>query len=207
MTEVSAPNGYVLDATPRYFYLSADGGAAASQKGLFVSKFDVLNYESTVYIGNKKGTFSLRKVDSKTQDYLEGAKFGLYSSPDCSDDSLVTYSLDYGNGLYYFGDIGFNSTFYLKEVEAPELYEIDDTIYTVTVSISGGITISPTLTYNGSEYIFPDKPLFTTILPETGGHEIIQIRGFAFMCVIAGIFLIFYAVTPEKYRGKRILRS
>lgn len=207
LTEVSAPNGYVLDATPRYFYLSADGGATASRNGLFVSKFDVLNYESTVYIGNKKGAFSLRKIDSKTQDYLEGAKFGLYSSPDCSDDSLVAYSLDYGNGLYYFGDIGFNSTFYLKEVEAPELYEIDDTIYTVLVSISGGITISPTLTYNGSEYIFPDKPLFTTILPEAGGHGIIQIRGFAFMCVVAGIFLIFYAVTPEKYRGRRILRS
>lgn len=49
--------------------------------------------------------------------------------------------------------------------------------------------------------------IWTSTIDAYDEISISKIRGFAFMCVVGGIFLIFYAVTPEKYRGRRILRS
>ena len=198
LTETAAPEGYTLDPTPRYFYLSADNGASAGESGLFISKFDVLNFESTVFTGNQKGTMSLLKVDSESGNTLEGAMFGLYTSPDCSEESLFLTSIDYGNGVYYFGDLGFDTTFYLKELKAPTFYEQDDTIYTVTVSATGVISMPPELVFNGSQYVFPNEKLETRpILPEAGGIGL-PMQLFGFVMVFTGTWILTGFIEDKK---------
>ena len=168
LTETSAPDGYFISEEPRYFYLSADNGGSAERHNLYIKAFDFLNYESTLFVENQKGNFELLKTDSDTGAFLEGAQFGLFTSPDCSADSLFMSSLDYGNGRYYFGDIGFNSVYYLKETKAPDNYILSDVVYTVTVSSIGTVSISPELPVQDGAYVIANKSADLPRLPDTG---------------------------------------
>lgn len=168
LTETSAPDGYSISEAPRYFYLSADNGGSAERHNLYIKAFDFLNYESTLFVENQKGNFELLKTDGDTGVFLEGAQFGLFTSPDCSADSLFMSSLDYGNGRYYFGDIGFNSVYYLKETKAPDNYILSDVVYTVTVSSVGTVSISPELSVRDGAYVIANKSADLPRLPDTG---------------------------------------
>lgn len=168
LTEISAPDGYFISEEPRYFYLSADNGGSAERHNLYIKAFDFLNYESTLFVENQKGNFELLKTDGDTGAFLEGAQFGLFTSPDCSADSLFMSSLDYGNGRYYFGDIGFNSVYYLKETKAPDNYILSDVVYTVTVSSIGTVSISPELPVQDGAYVIANKSADLPRLPDTG---------------------------------------
>ena len=196
LTETEAPNGYVLDSSPRYFYLSADNGATAERNGLYVSKFDVLNYDSTIFVDNQRGAFSLLKIGSDINEPLSGAVFGLFSDETCNN--LVMQSIDYDDGTYYFGDLDFNSTYYLKEISAPMGYKVDIKVYTIKISDTGAISISPDLKYNGDEqYIFVNDLEGTFRLPDTGSNSKMQNNYIGFMVVMLGT-IVWFTGTHKK---------
>lgn len=188
LTEIDAPDGYVLNSTPQYFYLSADNGATAERNGLFVSQFDVLNYEATVFVDNQRGSFSLLKTSNVSGEYLTGAVFGLFSDPDCTQ--MVMQSIDYDDGTYYFGDLGFDTTYYLKELTAPDGFDKDNTVYMVTVSETGAISVSPELEHLDGQYVFPNAPAYVFRLPDTGSSSLFSAYLSAGIFVTAGFALL-----------------
>lgn len=188
LTEIDAPDGYVLDSTPQYFYLSADNGATAERNGLFVSQFDVLNYEATVFVDNQRGSFSLLKTSDVSGEYLTGAVFGLFSDPNCTQ--MVMQSIDYDDGTYYFGDLGFDTTYYLKELTAPDGFDKDNTVYTVTVSETCAILVSPELEHLDGQYVFPNAPAYVFELPDTGSASGLSWMVSVSMFTLAGLTLL-----------------
>ena len=107
--EQKAPAGYVLDNTVQMVELV--GGKT-----------------TTVEIKNTSlGTLRILKVDANTGEPLYGATFLLYDSK----NNLLAERTTDQNGLIVFGTSLQAGTYKLKEIEAPEGYVLDDTIYTV----------------------------------------------------------------------------
>ncbi|MCQ2494422.1 MAG: hypothetical protein MJ104_07455, partial [Lachnospiraceae bacterium] len=77
-------------------------------------------------------------VGKKTDDshnVLAGAEFGLYSDKSCAADSLVMKAVSSDDGKFSFDNILSveNTTYYVKEIQAPAGYVADNTVYTVEV--------------------------------------------------------------------------
>lgn len=104
--ETKAPEGYVLDSTPRIV---------------------TLHYESTevIIIENvKHGSLSIRKVDAATGAPLAGASFQLY---DVADKPIGLPKTSGKDGYVRWSNL--EAGFYMvKEVSAPEGYVVDPTV-------------------------------------------------------------------------------
>jgi len=116
LIEVQAPNGYELDATPKYVTISASspGGVAS------------------ITISNKKvvktGTIEVIKKDESGK-LLAGAKFYVLNSKNVYVGQITTDA----NGVATLTNLPFD-TYVLLEYEAPEGYELDQTLKYVTLS-------------------------------------------------------------------------
>ncbi len=81
----------------------------------------------------------INKVDSETNEPLEGAVFGIYYDEDCNEDSAVSrnnepytvVSEDNGEAIFYGLAEG---TYYVKELQAPTDYRLSDTVLTIELS-------------------------------------------------------------------------
>lgn len=89
-----------------------------------------------------KGAISFAKVD-ETGANLPGAEFGLYSDEACTKQVATATSAK--NGLVEFESQP-AGTYYIKEISAPKGFELNETVYKVTVR-SGKATI----TVNGDD--------------------------------------------------------
>lgn len=85
-----------------------------------------------------KGYISFRKLDGIGQP-LAGAKFTLYTDQSCSTAVATATSHEDGTVQFTSQRAGI---YYMKETEAPTGYEIDPTVYTVTVSDIGNVKIT-----------------------------------------------------------------
>ena len=89
-----------------------------------------------------KGELRVIKNDSKTPPTtLANAKFGLYSDPRCENLLTGKEKTSGANGLLDFGELAFkdaNTTYYLKEISAPEGYRVDTGVYQVKPYILNG---------------------------------------------------------------------
>lgn len=66
---------------------------------------------------------------------LSGAKFGLYSKRECSDNSKLAEAVTGNDGTTNFGGKQLAAgTYYVKELEAPKGYILDSTAYPVTIA-------------------------------------------------------------------------
>ena len=106
---------------------------------------------STLTITNDKekpkpANLTIKKVDSETNEGLEGAKFKLYTSE--NDAKIDNYSIDeavtneHGYAIFESPEIMPNTTYYVKEIEAPDGYKITSEITKVTSSGSADNTIN-----------------------------------------------------------------
>lgn len=87
-----------------------------------------------------KGVISFGKVD-EAGNALSGARFGLYSDEACTQLLEEITSDEYGFVVFSQRTGG---TYYIKEIEAPFNYELNDTVYKAVVR--GGVA---TITVNG----------------------------------------------------------
>lgn len=183
--EIKAPSGYNGLAEPIYFYLSASN----ENPGTYLQYFDREPIQATLYIANGRSSFILEKRDADTGELLTGAVFGLFSTSDCTGEPLME-SIDYEDGSYYFGDLEFGNTYYLKEIEAPTFYNQDDTIYTVSISDQGIVNVSPILPFENGRYIITNTIKPSAVLPETGGPGTLGQTFAGLFLSAAAIFLI-----------------
>lgn len=184
VSEVSAPDGYVLPADPdQYFYLAIDNGEAGS-RSIYLKYFDAKNFDTTLFVGNRKGAFNLRKTDAETGEVLFGARFGLYSDAACMD--LISNGVVDMDGDYYFGNLRIGGVYYLKELEAPEGYVIGQGTYLVQVQDDGSVSVRDTETMDPLELSVDGRVLFPNAqeaaggpkLPSTGGRGVMRYWGY-----------------------------
>ena len=106
---------------------------------------------STLTITNDKekpepANLTIKKVDSETNEGLEGAKFELYRTKEnaMSRTGIVDYATtnEHGYALFDSPEIMPNTTYYVKEIAAPDGYKITSEITKVTSSGSADNTIN-----------------------------------------------------------------
>ncbi len=98
-----------------------------------------------------KGLISFSKVDELGKA-LAGAKFGLYLDAECTN--LLETVISGTDGFVVFPQKT-GGTYYIKEIEAPNNYELDETVYKafvrggiVTITVNDGSTIPITKIVN-----------------------------------------------------------
>lgn len=130
--ETAAPEGYVLDGTPRPFTISSTQTANV--------QVEVTN----TAISDTTGSVTLYKVNSDTGEALNGATFAIYRVVDGEEDALVLGGLITGgvgqpDGYISANDLPMGS-YYIIETAAPEGYELGDTPPRIDFNITAGMT-------------------------------------------------------------------
>lgn len=89
---------------------------------------------------------TIKKVDSETNEGLEGAKFRLYyTEANAKDDEFYLQEVttnEHGYAIFDSAEIMPNTTYYVKEIAAPEGYKITSEITEVKSSASEDNTIN-----------------------------------------------------------------
>ena len=131
----------------------------------------------------------LTKVDADTNNALSGAMFGLYTTSEAAEaatadnpgtgtDTFVGTVTTGSQGEASFEDLG-EGTYYLKELAAPEGYQLDGTIHTIVLNDATNVSV---VEHVLSQTITNTK---TPSLPVTGGEGTIAITA-AGVVLIAG---------------------
>jgi len=103
---------------------------------------DTVNVVKNIYNERIKTTVKVIKKDGDTGKYLEGATFGLYAKNDIYDsndnivhpkDYIVARGVSDKDGEIIFDTIFFPGTYYVKEIEAPEGYNLTDEKFEVVI--------------------------------------------------------------------------
>lgn len=85
-----------------------------------------------------KGTLTLKKVDENDGTGLSGAKFGVYLDAACTN--LVGEITTDASGIGSLSGLELGRTYYYRELQAPDNYILDSTIYSVVVGLSTATT-------------------------------------------------------------------
>ena len=124
--ETKAPSGFNLNTSVKSVTITI--GQTST-----VSFADTPN--GAVRISKTSNNTSLTNENSGYS--LNGAQYGIYKDSACK--SLITTITTGSNGVSdYVGVTGGQTTYYVKEIKAPTGYQLDSTVY--TVSISGMVT-------------------------------------------------------------------
>lgn len=169
-----------------------------------MSNTDGLVYGNTGNLSYKPGktvnvkTYGLKvvKVDGATNAYLAGAEFGLYTDKACTTPvtlngtAVTAVSVDNANGVafgangveYKFAALS-DKTYYVKETKAPEGYNLNSTVYELTVGSAEDYTF-----VNGKGGV----PNYKVVVPATGGMGtlIFTISGAALIAIAGVLFLV-----------------
>lgn len=118
VAEYKAPEGYVLDETPYAFEVTEDGQVI------------------TVDMSNTKisGKLVISKVDADTEKLLPDAGFRIYAA---DGKTVIKEGRTDKKGVCEF-ELEFGKYFY-QEFDAPDGYEIDDTMYEFSITEDGKI--------------------------------------------------------------------
>lgn len=156
LVEAVPPEGYMLDDTPTYYYVSTDAAISGSipqdnQKEL--EHYTVLTMPAEgateqdlpiLYVSDSKLEFRVLKTDKATGEPIEGAEFEVYTDPECTQ-KLDTQTTD-ADGRIHFENLQVPTTvtLYLKETLTPDNYIPNtDKIYTLNFVdglLSGDVT-------------------------------------------------------------------
>lgn len=142
----------------------------SQQKITFLESFTPVSAKATVKVisTGKLGSFSFQKTDKFKKSPIDGATYYLYEDKDCDDLLCEVVQDPKINGLYGTGvETLTQSKYYLKEVDAPEGYELDETVYEIDTAYftlydaDGKITQKPTKTFIHDEYPEPISVIVT----------------------------------------------
>lgn len=81
--------------------------------------------------------FNVYKYDTKTEEALPGATFGLYTDRECTNKISEATSLEATSstkGVVDFGILLNEGTYYVKEITAPNGYRVDEHVYKVEIT-------------------------------------------------------------------------
>ncbi len=186
VTEVTAPDGYLLDAAPRTIKPSKAG-----------------DFTVEVPNGRRAGSLVLQKQDTEGTA-LDGARFAFYEK-DAQGAQANVRTLELTNGKVTVPGL-VPGTYYFRETAAPAGYALDETEYTLTVAadaaapdVAPGVTMAVTdgagtavpLSAAGTEfsYAVADKILGTLTMTKTEAGDPARL--------LAGAVLALYEQAPD----------
>ena len=79
------------------------------------------------------GTIALRKQDSQDYSAMAGVVFGVYEDEACTREVATLTTDDKGEATVTSKKLVPNTTYYVKEKTAPDGYQLNETVYSVTV--------------------------------------------------------------------------
>lgn len=150
--------------------------------------------ESSDFVNVYTFAIDLAKVDADTSRPLQGAVFGLYTTskaaeeataakPGTGTDTFVGTVTTDNQGKASFEDLG-EGTYYLKELTAPEDYQLDSTVHTIVLNDAENAEIV--------EHVLPQTITNTKTpsLPVTGGEGTIAITATGVVLIAGAAALI-----------------
>lgn len=147
--EITAPEGYTASDKVYKVIVGADGkitygvvGSTDTSEDIPVCENEKSNASDTpVPDVTPSNGVKIIKVDSATQNPLAGAQFGLYSDEECTVlITTKTTAIDADNKAVVSFDAEPNTTYYIKELKAPEGYTASDEVFKAVVDADGKIT-------------------------------------------------------------------
>lgn len=134
VTEVKAPAGYKLDTQTHSIKLTGrlDSNGVYTIPDLEAEDLTIIEYPDGWYVD-----LMTKKMDAADGTPLSDAVFGIYRDRNCNNliATLISGSNGY-TGTYRMeldGDVN-STTVYCREIEAPEGYQRNDTIYPLTLT-------------------------------------------------------------------------
>ncbi|MCM1157533.1 MAG: SpaA isopeptide-forming pilin-related protein [Bacteroidales bacterium] len=130
LKELNPPAGYLKEDVPTVYSatVGTDGTVTYSANAETVNGLTVL------HVKNVKGEakLKLRKVKKGDESVrVAGATFTIYRDSACTD--VVDRETTDADGMLTFANMELGRTYYYRETAAPEGYEIDSTIHSITV--------------------------------------------------------------------------
>ncbi len=131
--------------------------------------------------------------DGDENSWLPGAVFGLYDNPGCTGTPVATSTPEgYTKGLYsiVLNNPKVNTTYYLREITAPDGYYLSDIVYSVTIGENSVITVRQP---NGTAVAQDDWGNFLIFntsgyeLPDTGGAGTTWCTTFGLLMIAASV--------------------
>lgn len=141
VVETNSPEGYLYDSANRVVVkatITHNGTTATTsyeQGTVSESSFTSRGVTEPAVVKNTKATAELVitkvKKGSTPAVPLENAEFSIYKDAQCTD--LVATKRTNTNGKLTFADLELGRTYYYREEVAPSGYEIDNTVYPITI--------------------------------------------------------------------------
>ncbi|MBR1742251.1 MAG: hypothetical protein IJ733_10390, partial [Lachnospiraceae bacterium] len=132
----------------------------SQQKITFLEEFNTLSAKATVKVtcDFNPGSFSFQKTDKFTGKPVNGATYYLYEDPECEDLLCEMEQMKQEDGLYGSGTQTLTQdTYYLKEIDNPEGYQLDEKVYEISTDYftfydaSGKVTKKATKSFTHNE--------------------------------------------------------
>ena len=213
LIELEEDNGLVANTQPIIFEVQVDGTILDRKSSTEISyTFDHTSTIPHYVIYNDIKPYSLTVIkENISNELLDGATFGLYQDQECTKLIESNVSKD---GKVVFHGLRNHNTYYLKEIKAPDGYQLSDEVYKISTlfhpqnkvfqcminnqiyehsDLSNGIEIHDHA--QGKEIVLHIVNQRLVTLPLTGSHQ-------KAVCIIMGISCIVIAVLWKK-KGKK----
>ncbi len=143
--EIEAPEGYILNNAIYSFKVAKDGTIEYLGETI---EIDGVKY-AVIYNEPLKVDVPIYKMDALTKVVLSGAKIGLYDN----EGNAITEGITGEDGKVVFTGLLVGKTYKYKEIEAPDGYTLNNTIYSFKVAKDGTIEyLGETIEINGIKY-------------------------------------------------------
>lgn len=147
VVETEASKGYKVNSATNQVDLTYAGCLSGKTYAVPVSETPT-SFTITVV----KSSADPDATDGNGNYTLEGAKFGVYTDESCSEESMVDTLTTDESGNAESKDLAYG-TYYIKELEAPEGYELNETVYKVEATESGVTYTNMTTGESGSSLL------------------------------------------------------
>lgn len=155
VVETKAPYGYMVNLAEDYpREVPAGGGTAGATKYITLDASSSTGYFTVSYWNPRQvAVVSVNKVEADTDTPLAGAVFGLYAAEDITvssadaglgwavtipADTLLETAVSGADGTAnFYADIPIDASYYVKEISAPEGYELSNEKYTFNYEYTG----------------------------------------------------------------------
>ena len=172
--EINAPEGYVLNDTMYSFVVNGDGSITFKAGPDGVNGVDGIIYNDKKKTEVIKGHVIIQKYETGTTTPVAGAKIGLYDTEgkelkDSEGNPIQLITNEKGQIEFRIGP----GTYKYKEIEAPEGYVLNGTMYSFTVNEDGSVTFENGQNgENGLQGIIYNDKKETEVPPDKDDNEI-----------------------------------
>lgn len=131
----------------------------SQQKITFLEEFNTLSAKATVKVTSdfKLGSISIRKFDKYTKAHVDGATYYMYEDKDCEE--FLCELKGTGDGCYASEvETLTQDKYYLVEVEAPDGFELDETVHEVDISYFTIYDAKGNVVQQGKEFSHEEEP-------------------------------------------------